>query len=230
MRVWLLSFLISCDFAAATGKTGAVDTGSSGSDDWGDGGSADDSGDGDGSDTGSIDNDGDGYTSGNGDCDDTDPSIHPGVVDDCDGTDSDCDLQIDEDAEVGDEYEPNDVVAHGLGTLEGDSVFEIVTFLHDSGDEDRFSFDFSDGLFDNFDLRVSLETAATEVFFQMTVENLDSGDISTGFIDETGMILYEESDTLLSTDGGDYQVTITSNGSATCLDTYTLRVELEVWF
>ncbi|MCB9668568.1 MAG: putative metal-binding motif-containing protein [Alphaproteobacteria bacterium] len=33
-----------------------------------------------------------------GDCDDTDGAVHPGVVDLCDGTDSDCDGQIDDDA------------------------------------------------------------------------------------------------------------------------------------
>ena len=43
--------------------------------------------------------DGDGATPFGGDCDDQDPSRHPGVVDLCDGIDNDCDTLIDESAD-----------------------------------------------------------------------------------------------------------------------------------
>jgi hypothetical protein len=42
-----------------------------------------------------VDNDGDGYTYGS-DCDDDDPSVHPGAPELCDGKDNDCDAEIDE--------------------------------------------------------------------------------------------------------------------------------------
>ena len=45
------------------------------------------------------DADEDGYTIEDGDCDDTDPSIHPGVDEVCNGLDDDCDGQADEDLE-----------------------------------------------------------------------------------------------------------------------------------
>ncbi|MBI3250188.1 MAG: PD40 domain-containing protein [Deltaproteobacteria bacterium] len=42
------------------------------------------------------DADHDGYSTTGGDCDDTDPDIHPGATEVCDGVDDDCDGQIDE--------------------------------------------------------------------------------------------------------------------------------------
>ncbi len=44
------------------------------------------------------DDDGDGYSECEGDCDDTNPSFHPGAVELCDGLDNDCDGQIDNDS------------------------------------------------------------------------------------------------------------------------------------
>jgi len=42
------------------------------------------------------DGDGDGWTPDDGDCDDTDPGVHPGAHEDCDGQDNDCDGDADE--------------------------------------------------------------------------------------------------------------------------------------
>ena len=43
-----------------------------------------------------TDDDGDGWTVEDGDCDDTDPTVHPGAEETCDGVDEDCDGAIDE--------------------------------------------------------------------------------------------------------------------------------------
>ncbi len=79
-----------------TGDTGTVDTGDTGTVDTGDTGTAEtgdtgtvDSADSGVPDTGAADEDGDGY--GEGDCDDHDPGVHPGAVDEPgDGLDQDC--------------------------------------------------------------------------------------------------------------------------------------------
>ena len=43
-----------------------------------------------------LDQDGDGYTTGAGDCDDSDPAIHPGIPEQCDGVDTNCDGSVDD--------------------------------------------------------------------------------------------------------------------------------------
>jgi len=44
-----------------------------------------------------VDADHDGYGVGDGDCDDLDPSVHPGATETCNGVDDDCDMRVDED-------------------------------------------------------------------------------------------------------------------------------------
>ena len=72
-----------------------------------------------------FDADGDGYStcgpdglpgSGDEDCDDSDPEVRPGIFDDCDGVDTNCNGVVDEDGEGGDQD------GDGYGSCDGDEA------------------------------------------------------------------------------------------------------------
>jgi hypothetical protein len=72
---------------------------------------------GDVGDTGPSDIDGDGHTTEDGDCDDADPTVHPGATESCNEQDDDCDGDIDEDVTL--PWWPDlDGDGHGAGTPE----------------------------------------------------------------------------------------------------------------
>jgi hypothetical protein len=232
MRPLLLLMLAGCDYGASTKVLGGSDTGSATGDTGGAG--SDDTGGGGGGDLhpSDVDDDGDGYTENEGDCDDGDEDVRPGVEDTCDGIDSDCDGTVDDDAADADLYEPNDAEDFDIGELESDDVFEADAFLHDAADIDRFHFSFSDGTWDFFTLTIDLEWGTGDVLYVMTVENVDSGEIIDNQFSTSGArsMHFELGDSFGSADGGNYRVTISSDGSATCLDGYQLKVALSGLF
>jgi hypothetical protein len=69
-------------------------------------------------DSDAIDRDGDGFTVADGDCDDADPSIHPGAEERCDGIDNDCDGVLDGDATDAATWYP-DADGDGYGDADG---------------------------------------------------------------------------------------------------------------
>jgi hypothetical protein len=58
-----------------------------------------------------------GYVADGSDCDDTDPAIHPGVVEKCDGNDDDCDGTVDEEGATGCKTFHLDADFDGFGTV-----------------------------------------------------------------------------------------------------------------
>gem|GEM_PF-1112803 len=232
VRLLLLMMLAGCDFGAAM-KVVSEDVGSP---EPVDSGGADDADTGEPDTSGmhpsDVDDDGDGYTENDGDCDDADADVYPGVIDECDGIDSNCDGVVDDAAREADLYEPNDTEDFSIGELGNDDAFEADAFLHDGADSDRFHFHFSDGTFDFFTLRIDLEWDASDVMYVMTIEHLDTGEVLYNQFSTAGSreLNYEEGDTFLSADGGNYRVTISSDGSATCMDGYHLKISLDGLF
>jgi len=232
MHSLLLLSMLACDFGASTKVV--TDTAEPASEEDSGGGAQDDTAEEDttGLHPSDVDDDGDGVTENEGDCDDADDQVHPGVVDDCDGQDSDCDGTVDDDAVDADPYEPNDTVDFDIGQLESDDVFEGSAFLHDGADSDRFSFSFEDTTWDFFTLEIDLSWAVDDVLYVMTIENIDTGEILYNSFSTSGerTLHFEEGDTFGSADGGNYRVTISSDGSATCLHGYDLSIALNGLF
>ncbi len=74
-------------------------------------------------DLGALDGDGDGYAN-RYDCNDDDPTIHPGADEYCDGIDNDCDSRVDEDAVGAPRWYP-DLDRDGWGDATGGGSFPV---------------------------------------------------------------------------------------------------------
>ncbi|GAX61494.1 hypothetical protein SCALIN_C22_0208, partial [Candidatus Scalindua japonica] len=83
----------------------------------------------------SGDTDGDGYTEDEGDCDNTDPSINPGVQEVCDGIDNNCDGQTDEGVTTA-YYEDKDGDGYGNPGSVSNACSQPSGFVTNNGDSD----------------------------------------------------------------------------------------------
>lgn len=234
--VLLLLGLIGCDLGAAStvtyddsGQDSEAPADDSGADDSGGG----DSGGGDsggGEDTSAPEDvDGDGFTEAEGDCDDGDAGVHPDVPDTCDGLDQDCDDAIDEDAASDDPYEPNDTSPYGLGALEDTPEHQLVGFLHNDQDTDRFSFSVVDEWWDSFKVEVSLSNIPADATYRLTLNRISSvGDAPLGELDRvfgSGSLSLTLEDSAGDEDGGEYEIVVEAIAGADCGQGYLLVVQ-----
>lgn len=231
--LWL-STLTACGFSVA--GTTVTDTGPT-TDDTADGG--DDTADtdtgpvdtGDPPDPWTTDDDGDGFSEAEGDCDDTTSARAPGLTDTCDGVDSDCDDQVDEDARSDDPYEPNDTDPYELGSIE-DGDHALAGALHNDADVDRYEFYALDHwLSDRMPVTITLDSIPDDATYRLTVERTSSdGDepleqIHQSFGSDT--LSYVIEDRSGPEDGGDYAVWVEAIAGADCGRNYLLTISGE---
>lgn len=202
-----------------TGGAGGADTGTPPQD-------TADTGDTAASGHGAQDGDGDGYTEEDGDCDDGDPSVHPGASDGCDGQDTDCDGSIDEDASSEDAYEPNDDQWVHLGNLEDDDLLSLTAWLHNDQDVDRFSFEIADHWWDSFGIEVTLSNIPADARYRLSLGWIDEdGELGEAVSDEGGeTLVLEVEGTAFQDDGGTWGVVVESVAGADCSRSYALSI------
>lgn len=226
--------LSACDLGAASTVT-YDDSGLDSEVEPDDSGGGDDSGDSGGGDSGGDDTsapedlDGDGFTEAEGDCDDGDAGVHPDVPDTCDGVDQDCDEALDEDAASDDPYEPNDTSPTALGALEDTPEHQLVGFLHNDQDTDRFSFSVVDEWWDSFKVEVSLSNIPADGTYRLTLNRLSSvGDAPLGELDQvfgSGSLSLTLADATGDEDGGEYEIVVEAIAGADCGQGYLLVVQ-----
>lgn len=183
-------------------------------------GSTDDEPDGDSV----VDQDGDGYTID--DCNDADPTIHPGQVDGCDGRDNDCDGETDEDA-LWDEDPMNAPV--DLGLVSPSEEWAVTGLMAPTYDVDAFDFEVEDGLFGWFYIDALTTEMAEDIDIKLTLYLLeDARGVAQGAVsvmDEAGAGELEflgYSGLGFVDDGGLYRLEVSAMSGSNCQVPYTV--------
>lgn len=176
------------------------------------------------------DDDGDGWTENAGDCDDADPRLNPDATDICDAEDNDCSGYVND--SYWDGYEQNESRSGAYDCGEVDATFgwsnSTLTLagltISDADDEDWFTWDADDEIWDNVTITVSASGLPTSGGYVLELRDEDGNVVAS---DATGTTLSVSYEGELFDDDEDRwyaRVYATSWPSSSCSTRYTLTI------
>lgn len=177
-----------------------------------------------------VDDDGDGYTENEGDCDDADPSSNPGATDICDDADNDCSGEVNDPFHDG--YEVNDTSwGYNCGEVDSSWLWTGSTLtlsgltLHENDDEDWFSWDADDELYDDVSITVTATGLPATGNYVLELYSRDTGRVEDSASGSASLTVTYDGDWL--DDGEDeWAVRVYANTwpASSCSTTYTLYI------
>ena len=113
--------------------------------------------------------------------------------------------------------------------MEDTPEHQLVGFLHNDQDEDRFSFSVVDEWWDSFKVEVSLSNIPADGTYRLTLNRLSSvGDAPLGELDQvfgSGSLSLTLADATGDEDGGEYEIVVEAIAGADCGQGYLLVVQ-----
>lgn len=176
------------------------------------------------------DDDGDGFSENDGDCDDAEPRYNPDATDICDAEDNDCSGYVND--PFWDGYEQNDTSSTAYECGEVDAAFgwsnSTLTLsgltISDADDEDWFTWEADDEIWDNVTISVSVSGLPTSGGYVLELRDESGTVVASDATGTTLSVSYEGETFDDDEDRWSVRVYATSWPSSSCSSTYSITI------